>query len=251
MSATTLTAICFVLLAMAHSALGEARIIRPVLGGQMHFAMPRPTANSIIRFAWHATSLAWLAIGLSFLGVSPVITVSIAALIPGLVMLVAIPGHPGWPLFLLAGCATFYAEGVFAKEILGIAAFATVAGLFSASVVHVYWAFGGKIGIASALPESVAGSSFKPGTGLTLVVALLLAVYAAVLGAVAYGFDDEIGRWVVIAGVALFVLRAIGDAKYVGFFKTVQGTRFARADSAYFTPLLIAFAFGSSAALLL
>lgn len=251
MSATTVTAICFVLLAMAHSALGEARIIRPILRGQMHFAMPRPIANSIVRFAWHATSLAWLAIGLSFLGVSPVVTVSIAALIPGMVMLVAIPGHPGWPLFLLAGCATFYAEGVLPKPLLEVAAAVTVVGLFAASAVHVYWAFGGKTGIASALPESVAGSGFKPGMGLTLAVALLLAIYATVLAAVAYGIDYEIARWVVLTGVALLVIRAIGDTKYVGFFKTVQGTRFARADTAFFTPLLIMFVFGSSAALLL
>ncbi|MGI9326294.1 MAG: DUF3995 domain-containing protein, partial [Pseudomonadales bacterium] len=213
MSAATVTAICFILLAVAHSVLGEARIIRPILCGQIRFAMPRPMANTIVRFAWHATSLAWLAIGLSFLGAAPVVTVSIAALIPGVVMLIALRGHPGWPLFLLAGFAALYAEELLPLAIFEVAAYVTAIGLFAAAAIHVYWACGGKRGLNSALPRPVAGSGFepvfkpvfKPGMALTLFVAILLATYAAVLGAVAYGFDYQIARWIVLAGIALFV----------------------------------------------
>jgi hypothetical protein len=38
---------------------------------------------------------------------------------------------------------------------------------------------------------------------------------------------------------ALFLLRAIGDFKYVGFFKSVSQTDFARLDSLLFTPLCL------------
>jgi hypothetical protein len=37
--------------------------------------------------------------------------------------------------------------------------------------------------------------------------------------------------------VAVFGLRAIGDFRYLGFFKRVTGTRFARADTLIYSPL--------------
>ncbi len=39
---------------------------------------------------------------------------------------------------------------------------------------------------------------------------------------------------------ALFVLRAIGEFRLVGFFKRVRGTAFARWDTALFSPLSLA-----------
>jgi hypothetical protein len=37
--------------------------------------------------------------------------------------------------------------------------------------------------------------------------------------------------------VAVFAIRALGDFKYVGFFKKVKNTDFAINDTKYFTPL--------------
>jgi Protein of unknown function (DUF3995) len=37
----------------------------------------------------------------------------------------------------------------------------------------------------------------------------------------------------------LFFLRAIGDFRYVGFFKKVKQTVFARLDSKYYSPLCL------------
>jgi hypothetical protein len=39
---------------------------------------------------------------------------------------------------------------------------------------------------------------------------------------------------------AVFVLRAIGERKLVGFFKRVRGTAFARWDTWLFSPLCLA-----------
>ena len=44
------------------------------------------------------------------------------------------------------------------------------------------------------------------------------------------------GLWI-IAGI--FILRAIGDFRYVGFFKSVKQSAFARADSRYYSPLCL------------
>jgi hypothetical protein len=48
-----------------------------------------------------------------------------------------------------------------------------------------------------------------------------------------------------LAGV--FLLRAVGDRKYVGFFKRVRGTAFARWDSRLYAPLCLALGLGAAA----
>ncbi len=52
-------------------------------------------------------------------------------------------------------------------------------------------------------------------------------------------------------GVALgaFVVRAVGDGRQVGFTKSNRATAFARADDALYSPLVVALAFASAAAL--
>lgn len=39
---------------------------------------------------------------------------------------------------------------------------------------------------------------------------------------------------------SIFILRAMGDFKYVGFFKKVRKTEFANLDSKYYSPLCLA-----------
>lgn len=39
---------------------------------------------------------------------------------------------------------------------------------------------------------------------------------------------------------AIFILRAIGEHKYVGFFKKVRQTPFGRLDTRYYSPLCLA-----------
>lgn len=44
------------------------------------------------------------------------------------------------------------------------------------------------------------------------------------------------GYWII---PSIFILRAIGDFKYVGFFKKVRNTEFAKTDSKWFAPLCL------------
>ncbi len=46
----------------------------------------------------------------------------------------------------------------------------------------------------------------------------------------------------VIDLAAIFVLRAVGDFHYVGFFKRVRGSVFARRDTWVFSPLCVVLA---------
>ena len=47
----------------------------------------------------------------------------------------------------------------------------------------------------------------------------------------------------IIAGV--FLVRAIGDFRYVGFFKKIKGTIFANLDTKFYTPLCILLSFNA------
>ncbi len=109
------------------------------------------------------------------------------------------------------------------------------------SAIHLYWAVGGRAGAVAALPERDGAPLFQPGITSTLVVAWLLA-FAAVLVLARAGHWPAalLPRWMVTLGapmVAVAMLaRAVGDFRYVGFFKRVRGTRFARLDTWLYSP---------------
>ena len=116
------------------------------------------------------------------------------------------------------------------------------------ATVHVYWAFGGRFARVSAIPELRGAPSFVPGRLATLLVACALFACAGLVG-VASGFIDApvpavAIQWSCFGLALLLLLRAIGDFRLVGFFKTVRGSRFAWLDSALYSPLCLALALG-------
>jgi Protein of unknown function (DUF3995) len=129
--------------------------------------------------------------------------------------------------------------------VLAIVLIATFAFL---AAVHVYWAFGGRFAKVAAIPELRGSPSFVPGRITTLLVACCLFACAALIGA-ATGFIDApvpaiVIQWGCFGLALLLLLRAIGDFRLVGFFKTVRGSRFAWLDSALYSPLCVALAVG-------
>jgi hypothetical protein len=122
-----------------------------------------------------------------------------------------------------------------------------VVGVFALlALIHAYWAVGGRAGVSAAVPELHDRPAFVPSALATLAVAVALAG-CAVLVAVSAGliFPSMRFAWVTWLTFALaFVLlaRAVGDFRLVGFFKRVQGTTFARLDSAVYAPLCLALA---------
>lgn len=111
--------------------------------------------------------------------------------------------------------------------------------------VHMYWAFGGRKGSSVAIP-SVSGSgalTFKPGAIATFTVALLVFSAALLLSIQGQLLPTTLsGSWVTWGCwlcTFVFGLRTIGDFKYVGLFKRVKRTRFAKYDTLLFTPLCL------------
>jgi hypothetical protein len=127
----------------------------------------------------------------------------------------------------------------------------TTAGLLALlGLIHLYWAARGISGRSVALPEKDGRPVMQPSRASTVAVAAGLFAGAltllARLGLVWVPVSDSWprrGAWML---AALFGLRAVGDLRYVGLFKRVKDTPFARWDSRLFTPLCIAIAIGSA-----
>lgn len=105
------------------------------------------------------------------------------------------------------------------------------------SAIHVYWGFGGEWGSQAVIPTKDDNIKPKmPGLVPTFIVALgLLALGIFVLNKavllnffIPQGFN-RYGLWTI---AVLFILRAIGEFNYVGFFKKINDTK-------YYSPLCL------------
>ncbi|MBN6732182.1 DUF3995 domain-containing protein [Burkholderia multivorans] len=127
-----------------------------------------------------------------------------------------------------------------------IAAYFSVPTLCAIALVHLYWACGGRRGKRAAIPEHDGVPLLHPSTaGTCTIAAALLAAACAVAARAGWVWP---GRYPGASGIAivvlalLFAVRAVGDFRYVGFFKRIRGSRFARMDTLYYSPLCAALA---------
>lgn len=116
--------------------------------------------------------------------------------------------------------------------------------IFSAiALLHIYWAFGGKWAGAAVVPQTDTQKPvFEPGIIATLVVAGGLfgfaGVHAMALGYFRWGLEYYLE--ILLLGIAaIFLVRAVGDFNYVGFFKKKRNSAFARNDSKIYSPLCV------------
>jgi Protein of unknown function (DUF3995) len=116
------------------------------------------------------------------------------------------------------------------------------------SAWHFYWAAGGTWGKALAVPRQGDRPLLRPSSAVTLAVAILLAVAAALVLAKLKTWEEpgvnRLVGWGNLALAAVFGLRAVGDTRWVGFFKRVRGTPFAILDTWVYSPLCIFLCFG-------
>ena len=111
------------------------------------------------------------------------------------------------------------------------------------SAWHFYRAAGGTWGKAVAVPQRGERPVFRPSFAATLAVAILLAAAALLVVAELKTWEkpgiNQLTRWANLAMAAIFGLRAVGDTKWVGFFKRVRGTSFANLDVWVYSPLCV------------
>ena len=114
------------------------------------------------------------------------------------------------------------------------------------SSLHFYWALGGKWGYGAVLPtkhDKTDQKALNPGIIATLIVAFGLLAFGLlpliITGTIPFELPhwlDKSGLWI-IAGI--FGIRAIGEFRYVGFFKKYKNTKFGRNDTKYYSPLCL------------
>jgi len=115
---------------------------------------------------------------------------------------------------------------------------------FVLGLIHLNWVIGGKFGFSKSLPTKVTGERvLNPKkidsaiVGLGLITFGLFYLINAKL--ILFNIPDWVlkyGAWVI---PAIFLLRAIGDFKYVGIFKTIKTTDFGKLDTKFFSPLCL------------
>ena len=113
------------------------------------------------------------------------------------------------------------------------------------SSIHFYWAFGGKWGSDAVLPTKDDNNTkvLNPTILPTLIVAfgllgfgLFILVMSGLITFNKTHWLSKYGLWII---ASIFTLRAIGDFKYVGFFKKIKQTKFGKNDTKYFSPLCL------------
>ncbi len=111
------------------------------------------------------------------------------------------------------------------------------------AVIHFYWAAGGTFGKSSTIPMRDGKPIFAPTPFTTIVVALglfaMAALNAAKIGWIAAPGISRFMRAGLWLTAAIFLLRAIGDFRYVGFFKHRCENRFAKLDTLLYSPLCL------------
>jgi hypothetical protein len=245
--ATALASASLTGLAVCHSWLGERHLIGPLLLSPEFPQLPlgKVFAKRTLRCAWHLTSLSWLALAyLLVSGQCAPLPVAVLLAISGVVTHAATGGrHFAWAVFLFGALAAatdawdalLWTRGA---ALFGALLFSVIGGL------HVAWAAGVRIGVGAAVPELSGRPLFDPPRGLTLLIGLCLLAAGWLVLALGQWLPAPLpASWLWLAGLlaaGVFGLRTLGDGRFVGLFKRVQGTRFARLDDQIFTPVSFA-----------
>jgi hypothetical protein len=111
-------------------------------------------------------------------------------------------------------------------------------------VIHIYWGLGGKWGFDAAIPTNEKNEKLlRPGMPACFTVAFGLLFFALIIAVKSGIININMPPWLVDYGTwviaAVFLLRAVGDFRYIGFLKKIRSTGFAKSDSNFFSPLCL------------
>jgi hypothetical protein len=131
----------------------------------------------------------------------------------------------------------------------GTALASTVSLVFVALALwHVRMAVYPSSGESGAMPSVAGKPLFVPSARATWAVAVVLFLFACLVastaGLVEVGIPASVLSWLSYALALGLLARAIGEFKYVGFFKRVRGSKFARLDTLLYSPLCLLLSVG-------
>jgi len=116
--------------------------------------------------------------------------------------------------------------------------------LIGLGLIHFNWVIGGKFGFSESLPTKENGERvLNPKKIHSTIVGIGLTAfgifYILKSGLIEYNLPEWIMKYVGWIIPILFLLRAIGEFKYIGFFKSVKSTDFGKLDYKLFSPLCL------------
>jgi len=117
------------------------------------------------------------------------------------------------------------------------------------AVIHFYWSLGGRWGFKKALPTNEKGEfMLLPRAIDSVIVGLGLSMfsvfYLSNIGFFNIPLSDRLLSIIYWVIPSIFSLRAIGDFKYVGFFKSIRNTDFSVLDTKFYSPLCLVIGLG-------
>ena len=250
-----IAACLLVITGLVHTVFGDRRVIAPLLANKEWkiAGISRRAADLVLRFAWHLTTVAWFALAAVLVGASIEIAFAVTCLISAAIILVLLPGHLAWPLFLPAGLLALWAGDAVPEWLLWVAVGLGVVLAIVAAGFHAAWALGSRRGVANVIPQDpkTGQPNFRPRPVGTAAIAVALVSYSALVMVEATQVGPSFVRWLVIAALVILTLRVFGDGRWTGVLKSVRDTGFARADDRLWTPLVAVLALGAWAALAL
>ncbi|TXN35076.1 DUF3995 domain-containing protein [Flagellimonas hymeniacidonis] len=107
--------------------------------------------------------------------------------------------------------------------------------------LHFYWAVFGIKDPSKVIPTKETSNKVKsPGKLAAAFVGIVLLFFAFVFinKEIVYVETDWM-HYVPIGIGILFIIRALGDFKYVGFFKSAKNSKFSALDTRYYSPLCL------------
>lgn len=115
---------------------------------------------------------------------------------------------------------------------------------FILAAIHFYWVIGGTWGFDQALPTNEKGERLlNPRKIDSAIVGIGLSLFGLFFLLKTNWFSFTLPTWIMKYGAyavaVIFILRAIGDFKYVGLFKKIKDTEFAKMDNKVYVPLCL------------
>ncbi len=116
--------------------------------------------------------------------------------------------------------------------------------LIGLGMIHFNWVIGGKFGFEESLPTKENGERvLNPKKIDSAIVGLGLTAFGIFYIIKSEIIEYNLPEWIMKYGSwiipTIFLLRAIGEFKYVGFFKSVKKTDFGKLDTKLFSPLCL------------
>ena len=116
--------------------------------------------------------------------------------------------------------------------------------LIALGLIHFNWVVGGKFGFSESLPTNEKGERvLNPKKIDSAIVGFGLTAFGVFYlfrsGLLHYNFPEWILIYVGWIIPLIFLLRAVGEFRYIGFFKSVKHTDFGKLDTKFFSPLCL------------